>query len=167
MIKLIIIVGVLLGIVAVAELFLGKQTDLPKYRYKRKQFFMSRAEHECFEALMAAVGNEYHIFPQVHLPTIIDNKVKGQNWNAAFRHVSQKSVDFVLCNKRYIEPILAIELDDKTHGRQDRKDRDEEVERILKDAGLPLLRLENHGHFDPQELSKRISEVLGAEPKQN
>lgn len=167
MFKLLIIIGVLLAVVAVIELLRGKGVDLPKYRYKRKQFFMSRAEHECFEALMTAVGNEYHIFPQVHLPTIIDNKVKGQNWNAAFRHVSQKSVDFVLCNKRYIEPILAIELDDQTHNRQDRKDRDGEVERILKDAGLPLLRLENHGQFDPQELSKRISEVLSADTTRN
>lgn len=163
MFKILILIGVIGAVVLLIELFGGKEKITAKYQYKKKQFFMSRAEHECFEALMVGVGEQYHIFPQVHLPTIIDNRIKGQNWNAAFRHVNQKSVDFVLCNKRYIEPILAIELDDRTHDRQDRKDRDGEVERILKGAGVPLLRLENHGNFDPQELSKRISEVLSAD----
>ena len=35
-------------------------------------------------------------------------------------------------------------------------ERDVEVERILKDAGLPLLRLENNGGFNPQELAEKI-----------
>lgn len=160
LIVFIIIAGVL------TEILREKEGDKPKYQYKKKQFFMSRAEHECFESLMVSVGSEYHVFAQVHLPTIVDSKVRGQNWNAAFRHINQKSVDFVLCDKRYIEPILAIELDDQTHDRQDRKDRDGEVERILKNARVPLLRLQNHGRFDPKELSKRISEILSTETKQ-
>jgi len=138
----------------------GKGIELRKYQYKQKNFFMSRAEHECYDALLIAVGERYHIFAQVHLPSIIDNKVVGQNWNGAFRHISQKSVDFVLCDKAYISPKLAIELDDRTHEREDRKNRDIEVERVLQDAGLPLLRLENHGSFNPKELSEKIEAVL-------
>lgn len=132
----------------------------PKYDYKRHNFFLTRAEHECYDALVQAVGQEYLIFAQVHLPTLLDNKVVGQNWNAAFRHISQKSVDFVLCDKAYISPKLAIELDDKSHERPDRQVRDREVERILKGANMPLLRLENHGKFNPQELAEKIRSVL-------
>jgi hypothetical protein len=98
----------------------------------KKKFFMSRAEHECFDALLAAVGEEFYIFAQVHLPPLIDNKVVGQNWAAAFKHINGKSVDFVLCDKAYIAPKRAIELDNKTHARPDRRERDMEVERILK-----------------------------------
>jgi len=86
--------------------------------------------------------------------------VVGQNWKAAFRHVSQKSVDFVLCDKAYISPKLAIELDDKSHERSDRVDRDIEVERILKGAGMPLLRIQNHGTFNPQDLAQKIRAAL-------
>jgi len=85
-----------------------------QYNYKQKDFFMSRPEHEFFDILLSVVGDKYHIFSQVHLPTIIDNKVYGQNWYGAFRHIDGKSVDFVLCDKNYIKPVLAIELDDKT-----------------------------------------------------
>jgi len=131
-----------------------------KYQYRRRKFFMTRAEHECFDALMEAVGKEYFIFAQVHLPTLIDEKVTGQSWKGAFWHVNGKSVDFVLCDKAYIAPRLAIELDDRSHERPDRQARDREVERILQVAGMPLLRLENRGRFDPGELAQRVNDAL-------
>ncbi len=137
-----------------------QEREKDPYQYKKKDFFLTRAEHECFDALLKAVDGEYLIFPQVHLPTLLDNKVVGQNWRGAFKHISEKSVDFVLCDKAYISAKLAIELDDKTHERPERQDRDHEVERILSGAGIPLLRLENHGQFDPAVLSREIKDIL-------
>ncbi len=160
MTKLYILIGILIALGVVIELFRSGGKEERRYQYKQKNFFMSRAEHECYDALTIAVGEKYHIFPQVHLPSIVDNKVVGQNWHGAFRHISQKSVDFVLCDKAYISPKLAIELDDRTHERRDRKERDVEVERVLKDAELPLLRLENHGRFNPSELTEKINTIL-------
>ena len=148
------------AIVVFVEITRGGKSEAKKYRYEQKTFFMTRAEHECFDALVKAVGEKYHVFAQVHLPSIVSNKVVGQNWKGAFKHISQKSVDFVLCDKAYLAPKLAIELDDKIHERADRIERDGEVERILEEAGLPLLRLENHGHFDPAELGRLVSEAL-------
>lgn len=150
---------VLGGILAFVRGGADFESDKPKYNYKRKNFFLTRAEHECFDTLVSAVGNEYLVFAQVHLPNLIDNKVVGQNWRAAFRHINGKSVDFVLCDKAYISPKLAIELDDKTHERPERQERDTEVERILKEAGVPLLRLENHGKFNAEQLSMKIKEL--------
>ncbi|PIR69219.1 MAG: hypothetical protein COU47_03920 [Candidatus Niyogibacteria bacterium CG10_big_fil_rev_8_21_14_0_10_46_36] len=159
-----IIIGIIVAFVVVL-VFLktiveggDNEKEKPKYRYTRKQFFLTRAEHECYDALIAAVGSKYYIFAQVHLPTILDNKVKGQNWRAAFAHINRKSVDFVLCDKAYISPKLAIELDDRSHERPDRQERDKEVEHILSDAGVPLLRLENKGRFDPVDLARRINQ---------
>lgn len=139
---------------------LGSMKVKTKYQYRHKDFFLTRAEHECYDALVEAVGQEYRIFAQVHLPTLVDSKVVGQNWHGAFRHISEKSVDFVLCDKAYLVPKLAIELDDKSHERPERKERDEEVERILREAGVPLLRLENHGSFSSNEFSEKIKLAL-------
>ena len=163
MTKSIILIVVIIIIAALAEFFRrdrGFSTGPRGYLYKKKDFFLSRAEHECYDALLQAVGNDYLIFAQVHLPTIIDHKVKGQNWRGAFSHINGKSVDFVLCDKAYIAPKLAIELDDQSHERPDRKDRDQEVERVLKSAGVPLLRLGNHGRFDPADLAGKIKVAL-------
>jgi len=164
MTNLYILIGAVVALVVIIGIIKAKSEggddEQRKYQYKKRNFFMTRAEHECYDALISAVGDEYLIFAQVHLPTLVDNKVVGQNWRGALRHISEKSVDFVLCDKAYISPKLAIELDDKTHERPERQSRDREVERILQDAGVPLLRLENHGRFNPSELAQKIKEVL-------
>jgi len=131
-----------------------------KYHYNHKNFFLTRSEHECYDALVEAVGMEYRIFAQVHLPTIVDHAVRGQNWRAALAHINRKSVDFVLCDKAYLSPKLAIELDDKSHERPDRQERDREVERILREAGVPLLRLKNYESSNSIELAQKIKKIL-------
>lgn len=164
MTNLYILVGVVIALVVIVSVlkmrFDDGEDEPRKYQYKKRNFFMTRAEHECYDALVSAVGSEYLVFAQVHLPTLVDNKVVGQNWRGAFRHISEKSVDFVLCDKAYISPKLAIELDDKSHERPERQNRDREVERILQDAGVPLLRLENHGRFNPSELTQKIKDTI-------
>src|SRR6266702_5582856 len=107
----------LLAIVAVGAVQLvlknTKKSDKSSiiYRYGRKDFFMNRAEHELFDVLNEVVGSSYYVFPQVHLSTILEHRIKGQDWRAAFRRINGKSVDFVICDKAYIRPLLAIELD--------------------------------------------------------
>lgn len=131
------------------------------YQYERKDSILTPAERECFNALLAVVGNEYYIFAQVHLSALVNQKYAAQNRNAAFWHINGKSVDFVLCDKAGVSR-LAIELDDRSHERPDRQERDAEVERILKGAGIPLLRLENHGIINIEELSQKVKTALVA-----
>lgn len=138
-----------------------KYSAKPKYKYTRKQFFLTRSERECYNMLVKAVGDEYCIFAQVHLGSILDEKVRGQNWRAARAHIDRKSVDFLLCDKAYLSPKLAIELDDKTHERPDRQERDKIVERIFSETGLPLLRLENIQTLNAEDLKMKIIGVLG------
>ena len=162
-----IIIGLIIVVAIAIAISRGDFADVEekaKYHYNRKNFFLTRAEHECCDALVEAVGTEYRIFAQVHLPTLVDHTVRGQDWRAALAHINRKSVDFVLCDKAYLSPKLAIELDDKSHERSDRQERDREVERILHEAGVPLLRIENHGNFNPSELSQRIKETLSPKP---
>lgn len=125
------------------------------YNYRRKQFFMTKPEHAFYKELVQLVGNDYFVFAQVHLPTIIDEKIVGQDWRASRAHINRKSIDFVLCDKEYISPKLAIELDDWSHARPDRQERDGEVERILAEAGMPLLRV-----TDTQGLAEKIRAKL-------
>ncbi len=130
-----------------------------QYAYKRKDFLMTPAEHTFFNKLQSAVGETYYIFPQVHLSSIVDQKVVGQNWKAALSHIDRKSVDFVLCDKEFCKPLLAIELDDYSHNREDRKIRDIEVERILQQASMPLLRFVD-GSDEIEIVKNKISAVI-------
>lgn len=57
--------------------------------------------------------------------------------------------------------MLAIELDDSSHERPDRIERDGEVERICSEAGLPLLRLKHIERFAVDELRKKVQSAIG------
>ena len=104
---------------------------------------MSKTESDFFVKLERAVSERYYVFPQVHLSAILDHRVKGQEWKYAFRHINGKSVDYVLCSRATLKPTYAIELDDYTHDKPDRRERDSEVERIFEAANLPLVRFRN------------------------
>jgi len=154
----ILLIVIVVGLIA--ELTRKRGREKVEYKYKSKKFFLSPAEHKFYDTLISAIGHSYYVFSQVHLPTIVDSRVVGQNWRGAFRHIDEKSVDFVLCDKAYISPKLVIELDDSSHLRPDRQERDREVERILKDAGLPLLRMKVQSLFSPVEIAQKVSAAI-------
>ena len=134
--------------------------EAPVYSYDRKDFIMTKAENDFFGVLKELLQDRYQIFPQVHLDALLDQKVKGQNWKAAFRHINSKSVDFVVCDKTYARPLLAIELDDFSHDAEDRRSRDVEVERIFENANMPLLRFRDYKTLSREAIATQIEGVL-------
>ena len=70
---------------------------------------MTPAERECFVALITEMGMDYHFFPQVHLDSIVHPTNSHRRFQA-FRHINQKSVDFVACDKTQLRPLFVIGL---------------------------------------------------------
>jgi hypothetical protein len=143
----------ILGLVVVAAILISRLSAHSRstkkvfknniYSYTAKSSLMSKTESDFFVKLERAVSERYYVFPQVHLSAILDHHVKGQEWKYAFRHINGKSVDYVLCSRATLKPTYAIELDDYTHDKPDRRERDSEVERIFEAANLPLVRFRN------------------------
>ena len=137
-------------------------TEIKKstYRYFAKSTIMTEHENKFFQQLNEILGNKWFIIPQVHLSALLNHKVKGQNWKAAFRHINGKSVDFVLLSKETMKPICAIELDDSTHNYKNRVERDAEVERIFTEAKLPLARFKNPEKLSRQDIVNTIATAI-------
>lgn len=135
----------------------------PQFTYRKKEYLMSERERLCYNALSSAVGAEFYVFPQIHLDCLLEPQAYGRDNLYAFRHINQKSVDFVICDKRF-KTLLAIELDDRTHERSDRVARDSVVSTVLKNAGVPLLRIQR-GDFDVQNLAAGIKAAIDAPPQ--
>jgi hypothetical protein len=157
MTKWIIIGIILLLIVAairVADVLARKSKRV--FHYSRRDALMTRAERECYTALVAEMGNDYHFFPQIHLDSLVIPTDSGPSRLYAFQHINQKSVDFVACDKVNLNPLFAIELDDKSHNLPRRIARDKEVERILDEAKIPLVRVRNQGQFNARELAQEV-----------
>ena len=111
-----------------------------EYEFTRRDYIMTPAEMSLFRRLEKIAGDRYYVFPQIHLSSLLDHTVKGQNWEHALSTIQRKSIDYALVDKVSLKTIYAVELDDSTHDRPDRKERDVKVEQYLLDAGIPLVR---------------------------
>ncbi len=102
--------------------------------------FLSRAEAEFFRALVAAAGPERHVFAKVRLEDLLELPRGVENRQAWRNRVSQKHIDFVVCDRATLKPLTLIELDDFSHARPDRVDRDNFVDEVCRRAGLRIVR---------------------------
>lgn len=118
---------------------------------------MTASEMDFFWKLSKVVEGRYFIFPQVHLSALLDHHVVGQDWRRAFYHINAKSVDYVLCSKTTLQPIYAIELDDPSHDRADRVERDIEVERIFDEANVPLVRFREYKTLSDTDIAQALA----------
>ena len=138
----------------------NSQIKKSQYKYYAKSYVMTSRENECFKILNEIFSSKWFVVPQVHLSALLDYRVKGQNWNAAFRHINGKSVDFVLIGKESYKVVCAIELDDSTHSKPDRIERDVEIERMFKEAGIPLARISKFESMTKSEIAKVVTDAI-------
>lgn len=149
--------GIALGVVLLIKLSSGtrKETEgreefLP---YRKKQFLMTKAEYAFNKVLEEAVGDRYYISRQVPLSNLVE-VIDSYKWNKAYRSkIDKKTLDFVLFDKNGYTPYLAIELDDSSHSRLDRQERDRFVTNVLQRAGIRLERVKNAYNYDIQQIT--------------
>ena len=139
---------IIIAIVAIITLVTTKKptksvTEQRVYHFQKKEKIMTAAEGRFFEKLTNVVGEKFIVIPQAHLSMFIDQRIKGQNWKAAFSVINGKSVDFLLVEKESLKPIAAIELDDWSHQKEERVSRDEKIKTIFEEAGILLVRFDN------------------------
>ncbi len=130
--------------------------------YAVRERLVTRAELRFYRALQKAVSGEFDIFAMVRIADILtvpQQTVQRRKW---LGKILAKHVDFVLCDTESLAPRLVIELDDASHDRPERRERDEFVDHAFESAGLPLLRIRNAGGYDPAALRDLIKEQLGA-----
>jgi hypothetical protein len=131
------------------------------FPYAIRDDFLSSAEKSFYMVLRKAIDNKYTIFTKVGLKDILFVKEKDYRKRTLFYNkISLKHVDFLICESDTVKPILAIELDDTSHGREDRQERDYFVNKAFEAAGLKLLRVENRKAYVLDEVVKQITAAL-------
>jgi len=124
---------------------------------------MTSAEGRFFESLSSVLGDRFIVIPQAHLSAFIDHKVVGQYWKGALSAINAKSVDFLLVDKHTLEPMIAIELDDWSHEREDRVARDARVEQLFNEVGMLFARFDDPD-IDGQEIVEVIYDLVREQP---
>ena len=129
----------------------GDSKDKDPMPYRLRDDFLSMAEHSFYLVLKSMMGNYFTICPKVSLSDIFYVTNPDRNkW--AYNRINRKHVDFLICDADTMKPRFGIELDDKSHNRKDRMDRDEFVEDLYEAAGLPLVRIPVRPTYNTNEL---------------
>jgi hypothetical protein len=135
------------------------EVELP-YRLHRE--FLSPAEYGLYRALHSAVHDWAIICPKVGLGDLFYPKTGDRAENARYRNrIAQKHVDFLLCDRQGMRPLVGVELDDVSHQQQRRQERDAFVDQVFEAAGLPLHRVRAAASYDVAQLSTVLREAAG------
>lgn len=114
-----------------------KESINKNFVYKKKEFLLTKTELKFYNFLNEIISNEYTIMCSVRLIDILQPVYKKDI--VAKNKVIQKQIDFLVCSKGYLNPILAIELNDSSHKQQKRYERDNFLDLAFQSAWLPLL----------------------------
>jgi Protein of unknown function (DUF2726) len=109
------------------------------FSYKRKPYFFTRSENEFFGLLQRTLeGRNVMVFPKARVADVLESTGDGR---AGFNRISQKHVDYLLVSLPNFQPVMAIELDGKSHGSEKQQKGDAVKDQAFKSAGLPLVRV--------------------------
>ncbi len=132
--------------------------------YDPRASIMTPTEIKYYEDLCDALdraGLEVSVWPQVNVSAIIEASGNDSKQKAkAFNRICRKSVDYVIANKETQATLVCIELDDYTHSWNSRQERDDFINTVFNEVGIPLFRIKVERHYDFYEIVSTVKRML-------
>jgi len=118
-----------------------------KKPYYAQQYIFTSSEFKCYKELKkVADKNNMELFCKMRLADIVgvSKKLSKSEQTTYFNRIKAKHIDFVLLDNEKIQPKLLIELDDPTHNRPERQERDKFVNEVCKMCDIKILHITNN-----------------------
>lgn len=156
---------VVLVLVFIVVLSIAKQRSKPSSEnvgYQKQIVLFTPAERSFLGVLDLAAGKDFRVFGKVRVGDLLAPRqgLSNQSRQATLNRINRKHFDFVLCRPDDLTVLCAIELNDKSHQKKQRQDRDEFLLDACRSAGLPLLMFDAQHAYSPVEVSAKIAAVL-------
>lgn len=135
--------------------------------YKSQSRLITKAEQNFYRQLIRAIDGRCIVFSMVRIADVIEvnDQIKGNKRRQHFYKISSKHFDFVLVDDD-MRILCAIELNDSSHERKDRQERDKFVRKAMKSAKLPLLEIKAARKYDIKVLRLLLSEYISVQAKE-
>jgi hypothetical protein len=119
---------------------------------------LTKNEAAFFRVLQSVIGGHFVISCKVRLADIVT--CNDQDWKQGrANRISQKHIDFVIASADSSRIIAAIELDDRTHRRPERRRRDEFVDGLLKQIDVRLIRVPASWRYSRQSVEEAVEPI--------
>ncbi|MDA7924776.1 DUF2726 domain-containing protein [Mariniblastus sp.] len=150
-----------LGLAILAALILLMQIwALPRnLPYLARGQLVTKSELKFYKSLSKAVQDDFQIFAMVRIADLLRVEKNNKHRRKWLNKILAKHIDFVLCDPGTLKPLVCIELDDVSHQRPDRIERDKFVNQAFKSAQLPLLRILTQPEYRSREIRELIESV--------
>jgi hypothetical protein len=150
------------GVAVFAAIFvLLRMYSLPaRMPYFKRPSLVTKSELRFYKSLHKAVLDDFEVFAMVRIADLIRVEKGSKNGRKWLNKILSKHIDFVLCDPGSLEPVVCIELDDASHNRPDRIERDIFVNDAFDAADLPLLRIPVEPSYNAREVRQLIDDVL-------
>ncbi len=124
------------------------------FPYNKNPNFLTPAESSFFRVLEKAVGDKLRVFVKVRMADVIKVRygLSRMDKGIAFNKIKSKHLDFVVCGAEDLDVRFAVELDDSSHRKSNRQDRDKFVDKALDAAGVPIFHFDVKRAYSMQEL---------------
>ena len=106
--------------------------------YQRKLLFTKNEYYEFMKLVSFAKTNQLEVLAKVRLLDLIEPRSEYRRNKKFLYKIQAKHVDFVVTDKKY-KIVAIIELDDNSHNRPDRVQRDIFVNEVLRGAGYNVI----------------------------
>ena len=131
-----------------------------KYRYKPANSgrLLTVAESKFYEVLKQAVGDVYDIQYKVRVADVLEPYVQQSNpeWQGMFNKIKAKDFDFVLCDPTTHEVKVIVELNDRSHQKAERMERDRFLSDACRQAGVKLVFVEVKTDYLVDDIRSRL-----------
>ena len=142
-------------LVAVAlALLVIKSVNTEEFPYELNKLVFSAAERSFYGVLKQAVGDEAVVLAKVRIADILrpSKGLNRSNWQKAFNRISSKHFDYVICSPDTLSVLSVVELDDKSHSKGKRSERDRFIEGASSAAGITLHRFKATATYNIREV---------------
>lgn len=111
-----------------------------KISYKEKENFLSKVEIDFYKTIKEIIENQFVIQCKVRLEDIIEPIApkNSKKYLISRNFIRAMHIDFILCEPKSMKVICAIELNDRTHFRENKIISDNKKRAALKDAKIAL-----------------------------
>ena len=155
---LIIIVAILVmgAIKILIKVMIRKSKDKEIWPYYVKKP-ITKTELILYYRLVNALPDKI-ILSQVQLSRVLGVK-KGYNFGEWHNRINRMSLDFVVCRKEDAGIIAVIELDDKSHEKEERIKADKKKDKALESANIRIIRWKVQDMPDERTIKQELAET--------
>jgi hypothetical protein len=132
------------------------------YPYQQREHLFTPAEWRFYQVLRNAVPEGLEFFGKVRVADVLKPEagLDRSTWQRSFNKIAGKHFDFILVESTSGRMVCGIELNDHSHQRRDRQERDAFLTGACKNARFPLLMVPAARQYDVVALREQIQQTI-------